>query len=229
MSTSYTTELIDRYKRTIGVESDYAAAQALGLRPNRISNYRTGISHADDKTAVMLATVLHLDPFETIARINLDRATKREDKAFWRKLASNAALVALALTFALEARADAYSTGRNPLETGRTPIETGRTPIEPPALCIMRSNATGRCGRAHRRLQASNARSTDTCRLRRQASVRGVVLRPRRDPISISVDGDLRREDQLAHGVLFLVGLDRLSSAFIRHRDAAAECGFSRR
>lgn len=102
---SYTNELIDRYKKAINVDSDYAVAKALGLRPNRISNYRTGISHADDKTAVMLATVLHLDALETIARINMDRATDKADKAFWKRLAGSAAIVFLALSLALPAHA----------------------------------------------------------------------------------------------------------------------------
>lgn len=104
---SYTNELIDRYKKAIKVDSDYAVAKALGLRPNRISNYRTGISHADDKTAVMLATVLHLDPLETIARINMDRATDRKDKAFWRKLAGSAALLVFALSVSMQGPAEA--------------------------------------------------------------------------------------------------------------------------
>ena len=102
---SYTNELIDRYKKAIKVDSDYAVAKALGLRPNRISNYRTGISHADDKTAVMLATVLHLDALETIARINMDRATDKADKAFWKRLAGTTALVCFALSLQLEAHA----------------------------------------------------------------------------------------------------------------------------
>jgi hypothetical protein len=102
---SYTNELIDRYKVAIKVDSDYALAKALGLRPNRISNYRTGISHADDKTAVMLATVLHLDPMETIARINMDRATDKADKAFWQKFAGSTAVLMLLLGIGLHAEA----------------------------------------------------------------------------------------------------------------------------
>lgn len=106
---SYTNELIDRYKIAIKVDSDYAVAKALGLRPNRISNYRTGISHADDKTAVMLATVLHLDPMETIARINMDRASDKEDKAFWRRFAGTTAIVLCAIGFSLPATGNAYT------------------------------------------------------------------------------------------------------------------------
>lgn len=107
---SYTNELIDRYKIAIKVDSDYAVAKALGLRPNRISNYRTGISHADDKTAVMLATVLHLDPMETIARINMDRASDKEDKAFWRRFAGTTALIlcTIGLTLPASGKADTY-------------------------------------------------------------------------------------------------------------------------
>jgi anti-sigma-K factor RskA len=115
---TYTNELIDRYKSTIKVDSDYAVAKALGIRPNRISNYRTGISHADDKTAVMLATVLHLDPMETIARINMDRASDKEDKAFWRRFAGTAAVVLCAIGLALPVVGKAHQIDVSPYSSG---------------------------------------------------------------------------------------------------------------
>ena len=109
---SYTTELIDRFKAAKGVESDYAAAKALGIRPNRISNYRCDVSHADDKTAVILADALGLDRLETIARINMDRATDRDDKAFWKSIARAAVLVVgLAVSLPYAAPADAHAVG----------------------------------------------------------------------------------------------------------------------
>lgn len=89
---SHTTELIDRYKTKMGIESDYAAAKMLRLTPNALSNYRNGVSHADDKTAVLLADALGLDPYRTIARINSERAKKPEDRAFWKRIAAAAAL-----------------------------------------------------------------------------------------------------------------------------------------
>lgn len=96
---SHTIELIEKFKAAKGLDSDYAAAKALGLNPNRISNYRCGVSHADDKMAVVLADALGLDRLETIARINGDRAKDSESRAFWRKVAkqvsSAAALVVL--------------------------------------------------------------------------------------------------------------------------------------
>jgi anti-sigma-K factor RskA len=93
---SYTNELVDKFKELKGVASDYAAAKLLDIRPNRISNYRTLTSHADDRTAIMLADALGLDRLETIARINEDRATERSEKEFWRRIAS-AAVLALSL------------------------------------------------------------------------------------------------------------------------------------
>ena len=93
---SYTNELLDKYKAAVGAESDYAAAKALGIRPNRLSNYRTGVSHADDKTAVMLADALGLDRLQTIARINMDRARDSKERAFWRHIAAAAAIAAVA-------------------------------------------------------------------------------------------------------------------------------------
>ena len=97
---TYTNQLVDLFKAKHNLDSDYAAAKLLEIRPNRISNYRTGVSHADDKTAVMLAKALGLDPFETIARVHVDRATDRNDKAFWRKFATASLLIMLAVPFA---------------------------------------------------------------------------------------------------------------------------------
>jgi len=94
---SYTTELLDRFKKTKGIESDYAAAKALDVSQPTISNYRRDVSHADDRVAVILADALELDRFETIARINYER-TKGEERAFWRKVAGIAACLAIALT-----------------------------------------------------------------------------------------------------------------------------------
>lgn len=94
---SYTTDLLDQYKTKHAIDSDYAAAKALDLRPNRLSNYRTGVSHADDKTAVILADALGLDRLRTIARINADRARDSKERAFWRQIAAAAAIAFVAL------------------------------------------------------------------------------------------------------------------------------------
>ena len=104
---SYTTELLDQFKAQNGIESDYAAAKELGVRPNRLSNYRTGVSHADDRTAVMLADALGLDRLQTIARINMDRARDKNEKAFWRGIATAAALAMVSLFVALPGQANA--------------------------------------------------------------------------------------------------------------------------
>jgi hypothetical protein len=64
----------------------------------------------------MLATVLHIDPLETIARINMDRATERTDKNFWKKLAGVAALLFVTVVLPLPATAWAPE----PLNTNNT-------------------------------------------------------------------------------------------------------------
>ena len=95
---SHTTDLIDKYKAKMGLETDYAAAKKLRIHPNRFSNYRCGVSHADDKMAIMLADALELDRLKTIALINADRAKDSTDRIFWKKIATAAALV-LAIGF----------------------------------------------------------------------------------------------------------------------------------
>jgi len=98
---SYTTDLLDQFKKKNTITSDYAAAKALGLTQQSVSNYRAGVSHADDRVAVILAHELDIDPFKTIARINADRAKKPEERAFWKRIASAAALAFFAILTAL--------------------------------------------------------------------------------------------------------------------------------
>lgn len=56
-------EWIDRVKAAKGIESDYAAAKAIGLSRNAISNYRVGARNTlDEETAVKVAAMLGLKP-----------------------------------------------------------------------------------------------------------------------------------------------------------------------
>jgi len=90
---SHTRDMIDRLKALRGVDSDYAIAEALGITRAAISSYRRGISHADDRIAVLLADAVGEDRLKTIARINADRAKKAEERAFWKRIAAAAAIV----------------------------------------------------------------------------------------------------------------------------------------
>jgi predicted transcriptional regulator len=90
---SHTSELIDRLKVLKGIESDYAVAEDLGITRAAISSYRRGLSHADDRIAVLLADAIGVDRLKTIARINADRAKKAEDRAFWKRIATAAGVV----------------------------------------------------------------------------------------------------------------------------------------
>lgn len=109
---SYTTDLLDQFKKKKGLESDYAAAQALGIRPNRLSNYRNDVSHADDKTAVILADALGLDRLQTIARVNMDRARDSKERAFWRHIATAAAIALCAVVVPIiSGESTAYAAG----------------------------------------------------------------------------------------------------------------------
>jgi len=90
---STTSDLIDQLKIKLSIESDYSIAEFLGVTRAAISSYRRGISHADDRIAVLIADALSIDRMRTIARINADRAKKSEDRAFWKRIASAAALL----------------------------------------------------------------------------------------------------------------------------------------
>ena len=94
---STTSELIDELKSKTKIDSDYAIAETLGITRAAVSSYRRGISHADDRIAILLADALDLDRMQTIAKINADRAKRAEDRAFWRRIANAAAIAGIAL------------------------------------------------------------------------------------------------------------------------------------
>lgn len=106
---SYTNELLDKFKTKNHLASDYAAAKALGIAQQSLTNYRSGVSHADDRVAVLLADALGLDRFRTIARIQSERAKKAEERAFWKRLSTAAAILLAVYTSMMPAPGNAAS------------------------------------------------------------------------------------------------------------------------
>ncbi|ELW9447700.1 DUF3693 domain-containing protein [Burkholderia orbicola] len=78
-----TIEYLDAYKAKLGVDSDYAAAKALGVTRSAVSNYRNGSRGFDDATAVRIAEVLDVNPMEVIAAVHGEWARTEDMREFW--------------------------------------------------------------------------------------------------------------------------------------------------
>ncbi len=66
-------EWIDRVKDHCGIQSDYAAAKALGITKSTISIYRSRGSTLDENAAISVAKTLGISP----AGVVLDQAAER--------------------------------------------------------------------------------------------------------------------------------------------------------
>lgn len=66
-------EWIDRVKKKLGIESDYAAAKALGISRNAISTYRAKGSTLDEAASLSVASALGIAP----AGVILDQIAER--------------------------------------------------------------------------------------------------------------------------------------------------------
>ena len=84
---SVTTDLLDRWKKARGIESDNSAAKALGITRGAVSNYRTGVSHADAAVLIHMATDLKQDPTGYVLAVQSERTTALKTKTALRKLA----------------------------------------------------------------------------------------------------------------------------------------------
>ncbi|WP_186113239.1 helix-turn-helix transcriptional regulator [Burkholderia gladioli] len=78
-----TIEWLDAAKARLDLQSDYAAAKALGVTRSTISGYRTGRSVFDEKTCIRVAEILGIDPLEVIASARVESAKDAETRGVW--------------------------------------------------------------------------------------------------------------------------------------------------
>lgn len=95
-----TVEYLDAVKIRLDLPSDYAAAKALGVTRAAVSKYRLGHASFDDTTALRVAEILEIQPFEVIAAANVERARDTETRSLWERAWGKAvgATVAATLT-----------------------------------------------------------------------------------------------------------------------------------
>jgi len=76
-------EYLDAIKEQNNITSDNALAEYLGIHRQMVSNYRRDRHAFDNKTAVIVATELGLDPMQVIQDMELQRAKDEKTREFW--------------------------------------------------------------------------------------------------------------------------------------------------
>lgn len=94
-------QLLDVAKQKQGLTSDYQLAQALGVRPGRISDLRTQGKPADEAELMMLADMAGVDPHVAFAAVHKSREKNPAKRAYWEKISMQFAawMVAVMLVF----------------------------------------------------------------------------------------------------------------------------------
>lgn len=92
MKISNSVELLDWFKKTVDVESDYMIAKLLGLSKQGISSIRNGRNEFSDYNALEIANIgQHPDPLKVVAAIEAaraERAGNEQQAKLWRQYAA---------------------------------------------------------------------------------------------------------------------------------------------
>lgn len=83
---SATIELFEQYKQAIGVQADRLAAQALGVKSQTVSNWRTRGSQAEPWLIEKMCVVLGLDATPWLVRVLAEQATGAHNRKVWERV-----------------------------------------------------------------------------------------------------------------------------------------------
>lgn len=86
-----TLEYLQAVKEKLGIESDYALANALDLTREAISSYKLKKSIMNDDTCAKVAEILEIDVFMLITLANYERSKTEDRKRYWSNLYQTAA------------------------------------------------------------------------------------------------------------------------------------------
>ncbi|OJA63787.1 hypothetical protein BGV68_01840 [Burkholderia ubonensis] len=78
-----TMQWLDAVKERLQIESDYAAAKALGVTRFSVSSWRNGRATFDDDTAFRVAEILEVNPLEVIVSCRAERAKNDDQRHAW--------------------------------------------------------------------------------------------------------------------------------------------------
>lgn len=128
-----TVDLLDAFKTARGIESDYAAAKALGVTKQSVSRYRRGDDTLGPDVALRVAHELRLDPGYVLACMAAERAQSEALRVAWETVAQRLAGAAAALLVAFFATLPASPAAIARAPAGPvSPSDTGAD-----RLCIM--------------------------------------------------------------------------------------------
>lgn len=82
---STTLELFERYKQAIGAHADRAGAQALGVKSQTVSNWRTRGSQAEPRLIEKMCSGLREDVAPWLLRVQMEQASNANRKV-WRRV-----------------------------------------------------------------------------------------------------------------------------------------------
>ncbi len=91
--------MLDKAKEKCGAESDNQLSKKLGVSRVAVSSWRHGHRFPDAVTCMKLSEITGIPLATVIGRVGEARAISRDEKAVWRRLASAAAVLLLALPF----------------------------------------------------------------------------------------------------------------------------------
>ena len=165
-----TVRLLNRWKVSKHIESDYRAAATLKISPSTISGWRKGRSHAAPSLAARMAEESSLDVLSVLAAIEADRAHQGNDRRVWQKFGREAFTALMTVGLLVTAL---------PMQAGTIYPKT----LEVDRLCELRPRrGPGSWRRPEWRdrgsLQACQTRSCDTDRTNRRRRKRGTACRP---------------------------------------------------
>lgn len=92
-----TLELLYEAKRKMGVSSDYALAQILEIRKQRMTDYKSGRLLPDTYVLTRLAIILERDPMSLIAEFEAETEKDPVRKEFWKGFLSRQNLKGIAI------------------------------------------------------------------------------------------------------------------------------------
>jgi plasmid maintenance system antidote protein VapI len=104
-----TQDYLDAAKQKLHVQSDYALAKSLETSREYISQLRLGKRPMSDEVALKLATVLGINPIQTLAQCQAERSKNPEIQAAWASLLEKISMGFSALMSAAKPRRGSFS------------------------------------------------------------------------------------------------------------------------
>lgn len=86
---SATLELLTKYKQALAVHADSAAAQALGVKNQTVSNWRTRGSQAEPWLIEKMCTAVGEATAPWLLRVQFEQAPDASNKQVWRRVAQH--------------------------------------------------------------------------------------------------------------------------------------------